>query len=167
MEPGLVVDILSRWVHVGTTIVLVGGSVFLRFVLMPATAELPDADEQALRARVVSIWRKFVGMGIGLLLLSGLYNYVRAVPLHKGEGAYHALIGTKMLLALVVFFLASALTGRAQAFERLRENRKKWLGVTIVLAATVVALGGIAKVAFRGSPSTPSENPAVSTPAEG
>jgi uncharacterized membrane protein len=167
MEQGLIVDVLSRWVHVGTTIVLVGGSVFLRFVLMPAAAELPDADEQALRARVVSIWRKFVGIGIGLLLLSGLYNYWRAVPLHKGEGAYHALIGTKMLLALVVFFLASALTGRAQAFERLRENRKKWLAVTIVLAATVVGLGGIAKVAFRGSAATTNENSAVSTLAEG
>ena len=37
-----VLDLLSRWTHVGAAIVLMGGAIFTRFVLMPAAAELPE-----------------------------------------------------------------------------------------------------------------------------
>ena len=43
METGLIIAIISRWMHIGSAIVVVGGSVFMRFVLMPAAAELPEA----------------------------------------------------------------------------------------------------------------------------
>lgn len=145
MDALLPVDVLSRWVHVGTAIVLVGGSVFKRFVLMPAANGLPDSEHTALRERVMGTWRKYVGIAIGLLLLSGVYNYVRAIQAGR-HGLYHALIGTKIILALVVFFLASALVGRSPTFEPLRQQRKKWLAITILLAALVVALAGVAKV---------------------
>jgi uncharacterized membrane protein len=149
MDTLLPVDILSRWVHVGTAIVIVGGSVFMRYVLMPAADPLPDDIHNDLRGRVIGTWRRFVRIGIGLFLLSGFYNYMRAIPAHKGDGLYHGLIGGKILLAFAVFFLASALTGQSAAFEGLRRQRKKWLAVTILLAAIVVALGGVAKVAAR------------------
>lgn len=142
------IDVLSRWVHVGTVIVLVGGSTFMRFALMPAAAELPDDQHQALRERIFARWRKIVMIGIALILVSGLYNFVRAIPLHKGQGLYHGLIGTKIILALVVFFLASALVGRSEKFEPLRQNSKKWLGILLLLAAIIVGISGYAKVAI-------------------
>lgn len=142
------VDVLSRWIHIGTVIVLVGGSAFMRFALMPAAAELPDDQHEALRARIFARWRKIVGIGIGLILISGLYNYVRAIPLHRGQGLYHGLIGSKIIIALVVFFLASALVGRSGKFEPLRQNAKKWLGVLLLLAAIIVGISGYAKVAI-------------------
>ncbi len=121
----------------------------MRLALMPAAAELPDDEHQALKERIFARWRKIVGMGIGLILLSGLYNYVKAIPLHKGQGLYHGLIGTKMILAFVVFFLASALTGRSEKFEPLRQNSKKWLGIMLTLSAIIIAISGFAKVALR------------------
>lgn len=140
--------VLMRWVHVGTAIVVLGGSVFMRFVLMPAAAPLPEADHDALRGRIMSRWRKIVMIGIALFLLSGFYNYlVVAVPGHKGDGLYHGLMGTKILLAFVVFFLASALTGRSKGLEGIRQSSRKWLAVTIVLAAITAAIGGYLKVA--------------------
>ena len=141
MEPQLLIDVLSRWVHVGTAIVILGGSVFMRFVLMPAADRLPDEAHNTLREGVLATWRKFVMIGIGLFLLSGFYNYIRAIPLHRGDGLYHALMGTKIILAFAVFFLASALTGRSAALEPIRQRRKLWLTVTILLAAIVAALG--------------------------
>ena len=148
MEDLRALDILSRWVHIGTAIVVLGGSVFMRFILMPAAAELPDAEHEALRERVMARWKRFVMIGIGLFLVSGFYNYlVVALPNHKGDKLYHPLIGTKILLALGVFFLASALTGRAAAFEGIRKNSKKWLLVMIALAAAVVAISGVLKIA--------------------
>lgn len=144
-------DVLMRWIHVGAVIVLVGGSVFKRFVLMSAAAELPETERTALRERVTAVWRKFVGLGIGLILISGLYNYlVVSVPRHWGDGLYHALLGVKICLAVLVFFLASALTGRAQGLERLRRNAKRWLTVMLLLAAVIVAISGFLRV--RGQP---------------
>lgn len=148
MDLELIMNVISRWAHIGTVIVLIGGSAFMRLALMPAAAELPDDQHQALKEKVFSRWRKIVGMGIGLILISGLYNYVKAIPLHKGQGLYHALIGTKMILAFVVFFLASALTGRSEKFEPLRQNSKKWLGILLLLAAIIIGISGVAKVAI-------------------
>lgn len=147
MDPLTLVDILSRWAHVGAAVVLIGGSVFMRFVLMPAAAELPDDLHQALRARVIQRWKRIVMIGIALLLLSGFYNYIKiAIPAHKGDGLYHGLLGTKILLAFFAFFLASALTGRSPALERFRTDAKKWLLVLIALTAAVVAIAGYLKV---------------------
>ena len=142
----LAVDVFSRVLHVGTAIVLVGGTVFMRCVLMQAAAGLPEAEHDALRQRLLGRWKRVVHAGIGLLLLSGFYNYIQAIPKHRGDGLYHGLLGTKMLLAVVVFFLATALVGRSKVFERMRQNRAKWMGVMIVLAALIVVISGFVKV---------------------
>jgi len=153
MDDLTALNVLSRWIHVGTAIVVLGGSVFMRFVLMPAAAGLPDAEHDALRQRVMGRWKKFVMAGIALFLISGFYNYlVVSIPAHKGDRLYHPLIGTKILLAFAVFFLASALTGRSAAFEGIRRNNKTWLLVTIVLAAIVVAISGVLKIAVPPKP---------------
>lgn len=148
MDPMIILDIISRWIHVGAAIVLLGGAVFMRYVLMPsASATLGDAEHDSLRTQLLGRWKKYVMVGITLLLLSGFYNYIAvAIPQHKGEGLYHGLMGTKILLALAVFFLASALTGRSPKFEGLRQNRARWLSVLILLAALVVAIAGALKL---------------------
>ena len=48
-------------------------------------------------------------------------------------------MGTKIILAFIVFFLASVLVGRSARFEPLRRDRKKWLVITIVVAFIIVA----------------------------
>ncbi|TWU39941.1 hypothetical protein Q31b_32570 [Novipirellula aureliae] len=139
-------DVVSRIVHVATAITLVGGSAFLLFVLMPAAKQLEEAPHQQLSKLVMGRWKRFVHAGILLFLLSGFYNYYRAIAKHDGDGLYHALIGTKMLLALGIFFLASALVGNSAAFEGIRKNRAKWLGWVVFLAAIIVIISGYVKV---------------------
>jgi len=154
MDPLMILDVLSRWVHVGTAVVLVGGSVFMRYVLMPAASTtLQEADHDALRQQLMARWKKYVMIGIVLLLASGLYNYVKvAIPNHKGDGFYHGLMGTKILLGIAVFFLGSALVGRSAKLEGIRRNRARWLSVLILLAGIVIAIGGLLKVAAKGTP---------------
>jgi uncharacterized membrane protein len=142
-----IVSLISRWTHIGTAIVLVGGTVFLRFVLAPAAAQLSDDQHVKLKELVMGTWKKFVHAGIGLFLASGFYNYIVVqAPKHKGDGAYHGLMGGKMLLALVIFFIASALVGRSKAFEGMRKTSKFWQLVMIVLAAVIVGISGYLKV---------------------
>jgi uncharacterized membrane protein len=145
-----IVDVISRIVHVGTAITLVGGSVFMLWVLMPSAKELSDETHQKLATAITSRWKRFVHIGIALFLISGIYNFVRALPNHRGDGLYHALIGTKILLALAVFFIAAALVGRSASLEPIRRNRAKWLKILVTLAAVIVIISGFVKV--RGMP---------------
>lgn len=156
------IDVLARWVHVGTVVALVGGTAFVRFVLLPAAEQLDDSARATLHEAVTARWKRFVHAGIVLILLSGLYNYARGAAVHQGDSLYHALIGTKILLALGVFFLASALVGRSAAFETLRRNRRLWLGVVVALAAVIIAISGFVKVrGVRGAPAAQSRRQKV------
>ena len=142
-----VLSLLSRWTHIGTAIVLVGVTCFLRFVLAPAAAQLPDVEHQKVKELVMKTWKKFVHAGITLFLASGFYNYlVVQAPNHKGDKLYHALMGTKILLALGIFFFASALVGRSKSFEGMRKNAKLWQLVIIILAAIIVGISGYLKM---------------------
>ncbi len=149
----LTIDVLSRIIHVGTAITLIGGSAFMLLVLIPAARQLGDEAHDKLAAAIQSRWKRFVHIGVTLFLISGFYNYLQAIPNHKGDGLYHALIGTKILLALVVFFIAAALVGRSTKLESMRQNRSKWLTILVLIAAVIVAISGFVKV--RGVPVQP------------
>ena len=58
------------------------------------------------------------------------------------QTSYHALFGAKFLLALVIFYFASALVGRGQGTQWIRNARATWLSVTLGLALAVVMISG-------------------------
>ena len=140
------IDVASRIFHVLTAIVLLGGSTFMLLVLLP---ELKSGESESRNQLVTGLrnrWKKLVHPGILLFLVTGFYNYFRAMPNHKGDGLYHALIGTKIILALGVFFLASALVGRSAAFEGMRKDNAKWLTILCLLGIAIVAISGFVKI---------------------
>jgi uncharacterized membrane protein len=148
MDSVEIINVLSRWLHIATAIVVVGGTVFIRFVLTPAAERLPEAEHVRLREGIMLRWRKVVAAGIGLFLLSGFYNYywIIAAGKRRGDGAYHALLGGKIVLSFVVFFLASVLVGRSARFEPLRRQRKTWMTVVVLLAFLIVLIASYLKV---------------------
>lgn len=152
MDTTLLIDTLFRIVHVGTAITVVGGSIFMCFVLLPSAEQLNDEEHDKLRAGVIGRWKKFIHIGVALFIVSGFYNYFKMIPLHKGDGLYHALVGTKVLLAFSIFFIAEALVGKSKAFEKMRQERGKWLKIMILLAAVIISISGFVKT--RGVPET-------------
>ncbi len=141
MDPMFVLSLVSRWIHVGTAVVLVGGLFALRFVVHPVLAGRPE-DLAAIRGR----WKKYVHGGIALLLLTGAFNYWRAIVGGRVDGIYHAMIDTKILLAMGSFFLSSALVGRSAGTQKFRDAAPKWAGVVLLLGAVIIALSGVVKV---------------------
>ena len=100
----------------------------------------------AMRAR----WSKIVAGAIGFLLLSGLYNIAMISIHYTLPRWYNPLFGVKFLLALVIFMVASLLTGRTAAADKLRaENARFWLNLNIVLAVAVVCISGVLRTAER------------------
>ena len=142
MEPELILGIVSRWLHIGSAIVLLGGTICLKFVVGPVLKDQSQELKEAVRGR----WKRFVHAAIAGLLLSGVYNYVRAFPMHSGDGLWHAMVDTKIILALGVFFIASVLAGRSKGTQKFRDNAGKWTTIAILLGLLIVAMSGIAKV---------------------
>ncbi len=137
--------IVSRWLHIGAVIVAIGGAAFLRFVLTPAATEtLSAGDHDRLREAVRSRWSKFVFGCIGLLLLTGGLNFmVLVLPAKMEPMPYHAIFGVKFMAALGVFFIASGLAGKSQAFVAMRDKSRSWLNILLFLAAVIVLLSGV------------------------
>ena len=149
MDPTL---LLLRWAHVLAAIVAMGGLVFARFALLPAVAELDESSRDRIHDAIRRRWLPWVIGAITVLLASGLANFLIFNARVKQEGwaggewmrqtSYHALFGAKFLLALVVFYFASGLVGRGQGTQWIRNDRAKWLSVTLGLALAVVMLSG-------------------------
>lgn len=145
MNTELIVPVLFRWLHILAAIVAVGGTFFLRFVLLPSAQDALSAEQHAaLRAGLIRRWKIVVMVCITALLVSGVYNFVfTALPKGRVHPAYHPLFGVKFLAALGVFFIASALTGRAAAFAKMRQNSRYWLTASAFLALLVVLISGV------------------------
>ncbi len=139
-------SIISRWVHIVSVVALVGGTVFMRFALIPSADESLDTDQHdRLRHNVLKRWKRVVHACVGLLVVTGSYNFYMSMHDHVPAMPYHAFFGPKLLLALVVFFFAIALTGSSPGFASLRANPRKWLSVQIVLALTIILISGVMK----------------------
>ena len=143
-------DVASRFLHVLTAIILLGGSTFMLLVILPSLQASEDSLRKSMASTIRDRWKRFVHLGIAIFLLTGFYNYFQAMPKHKGDGLYHALVGTKILLALAVFFVASALVGRSSTFDSMRQNQRKWLTLLCLLGIVIVAISSFVNV--RGIP---------------
>lgn len=141
-----IVGILFRWMHILAAMTAVGGTIFMRLALLPAASQLSDDARKTLHEAVRSHWARPVQISILFLLISGLYNIIFDIggqyDLSKVR-YYHPIFGIKVLLALAIFFIASALTGRSPSLQKMRDNRRLWLTVNMVLAILVVCLSGI------------------------
>jgi len=139
-------DLVLRWIHIIGAITLVGGAIVMRFAYLPAMAEQSSPEfASAFRRRMA----KLVMMSSGLLLVSGLVNFVLLVKQYELPGPYHMMFGIKFLLVFAVFFLSAALTGRSKLAEKLRQKEGTWLTINLLLAVTVVCLAGLMKTTDR------------------
>lgn len=138
-----VLQVLSRWLHVGSAIVMIGGVVFWQFALLPAARTLNDSDRETLGNEVGRRWKFFVHGPITLLILTGIYNIVARFQNGGPVVAWHMLVGIKILVALFIMFVLSALVGRSRALAPMRQQPAVWMSTVAILAAIVVLLSVI------------------------
>lgn len=92
-----------RWIHISSMATLIGGIIYGRLVMAPASSSLAADAQEALADHAASNYRPLVVASMIGLILSGLYRYM-TTPGHRPF--YHALFGIKMLLVLHVFAVA-------------------------------------------------------------
>jgi uncharacterized membrane protein len=149
MDLGELVNLVSRWLHILAAITAVGGTIFARFVVVPALEPLPSDQRGALHAAMRARWSKIVAAAIGFLLASGLYNFAVISIDYRVPRWYHLVFGVKFLSALVIFTVASLLAGKSPASDNVRRHLRFWLNLNIALAVVVVLLSGVLRTAEK------------------
>ena len=139
--------LLARWLHIVAVTIALGGPLFIRFALLPATASLDDATRAAFRGQIMRRWKVFVYVAITTFILTGLYSFLvvrRWADFAPADQVlYQAIFGIKMILALVLFFLASALTGTSTVFAPIRKNVRIFASFSFLLGLAIVALANL------------------------
>jgi uncharacterized membrane protein len=167
--------LVFRWLHILAAMAAVGGPMFILWALLPAAASLPDDAHRALKEGIRRRWSRVVMIAIAFLIASGLYNLIAFEKASRGwdqawhDGparVYHLLLGVKLLLALAIFFLASALTGRTPSMARFRENAKFWVTVNLILGIVLVGISGQMRMLHIGPPPAPAKVESASVPLE-
>ena len=156
------IGLLLRWSHLLAAITALGGLIFSRFALLPALEDLDEDSRRRVHDGIRRSWMKWVMGSITILLLTGLANYLLMINRANTEAwggngrmwmkahGYHAFMGTKILFAFALFYLASALIGRGEATQWARDDRKKWLTITLGLGLAVVILSGYLRQMHTG-----------------
>ena len=99
---------LTRWLLLTSVVTLIGGILYARFVMNPASSTLAPDARAGLENDAAGRFRSLVYAAMTLLVLSGVYNFLYKNP---RTALYHALFGVKILLVLHVFAIAILATG--------------------------------------------------------
>jgi uncharacterized membrane protein len=144
--------LIMRYMHILGAIMLMGGTIFVRFALAPTAALLDAAARTDLHEKVRARWSKFVMLAAALLLISGLVNLALASRYEFGPpvgNKYHMIVGVKFLLGIPIFFIASFLAGRSATAKKFQEKATFWMNVNLALALIMVLIGGFLKFVPR------------------
>jgi len=132
-------NVFSRWVHVSSAVLGAGSLMLLGWALLPAGAEGAPVSPAVLRR-----FKRLFHIAMGLLLLSGAYNLIVVLPKANALGdvkpMYHSLLGTKILLALVLFAIMVDWLARASRSEAAAPSRSPAITVAVLLALLVLLL---------------------------
>lgn len=142
-------NLAMRWLHIIPAIALVGGTIFMRFAVVPACEQLDDEQREKVQESVRRGWSRLLMPSILFLLISGFVNTWNISKTYDFPGGYYMmpLLAIKFVLAIAIFYIASLLAGRSEAASKFRQNQQTWLNVNILLAVLLVCIAGAMRLA--------------------
>jgi len=132
--------VAARYIHIVSAIFAVGGMAFMIICVSPAMRLVDDSFRESILRMVSKRFTIVQNVAVIALLLTGVYNWVLNNETYSAIKPWgQMLIGTKTLLALVLFGIVWART-----FGLIKEgNPKRWLMINIHIAAVVILLASI------------------------
>ena len=128
-------------IHVTAVVFGVGGLAFLLLVLTPSLGDLRPEQRALLAQQVIGRFRWVIWSAIVTLLVSGLYS-IREYYWEVAWGKSWMLLTVKIVLALIVFVIALALTLPFRVLDWVRARRQIWLSIAVGLAVAVIFISG-------------------------
>ena len=145
-----ILNLAMRWLHIIPAIALVGGTLFMRFAVVPAYDQLDDEQRDKIQESVRRGWSRLLMPSILFLLISGFVNTANISIAYDFPGGYYMpLLGLKLFLAIAIFYIASLLAGRSEGAKKFQQDQRKWLNINILLAILLVCIAGAMRLADR------------------
>ena len=130
--------IIMRYIHIVSAITAVGGIMFCMLCLSPAVRLLDDGFRDSLLKLVHGRFLRVLWVCIAGLTISGVFAWMHWAPIYKDMGPLgNALIGTKVLLAVMMFAVVGARS------IGMIKNPRVALMINIHLAAGVILIAAI------------------------
>jgi len=127
-------NVIMRWLHISSVVVLVGGVLYARLVIVPALVSLPTQDQETLGDAMAARYRSLLYLAMLFLLGTGIYNFV----MNLGRGPlYQALLGIKLLLVLHVFAVGILIV-KPKNVKRARQMTGLLISGLIIIAISAV-----------------------------
>lgn len=150
MTADILIHLITRFLHIGSIVLLLGGVAYARLVVSPALSGL--GNETALQVAKASAqrFRTLLYSLLAVIVLSGFYNYFTySGPRHTP--AYQTWFGIKFLLVLHV--LATAVLWSTAPYRDaadLSKSRRRLLSLTISGFAIVLISAYLRSLSQRG-----------------
>jgi uncharacterized membrane protein len=130
-----IIQVVMRYLHIVSAVVAVGGMAFWSLCVVPAAKRLDESTRGPFLKSVQERFLKVVLVAIAGLIISGTYNWVMLAGEYRKMGWQgNALIGTKVLLATVIFCIVFA-----RSIGLIKPTRF-WHMFNLHLAAVVILL---------------------------
>ena len=127
-------NVLMRWLHLTSMVVLIGGVLYARFVIVPALTSLPAQDQDTLGAAMSARYRSLLYLAMLFLTGTGIYNMF----MNLGRGPlYQALLGIKMLLVLHVFAVGILIV------KPKNPKRARMMTGIVISGLTIIAMSAV------------------------
>ncbi len=135
-----ILQIVMRYLHVVSAIIAVGGLAFVSLALLPSLRLFDESFRGSLMQALHQRFQRVVWLCVGGLVLSGTFNWMALAGQYKSMGPLgNALIGTKVLLAVILF---AVIWAHGAGFGRDKSPRF-WLMMKLHLAAVIILLGSV------------------------
>ena len=149
--------ILSRWLHVISACLVIGGLFFIRVILPLGVAQAEPLSRDAVFLRCRKVFKMLIHTCVMLLLLTGAFNTWRAWPdyaLHKG--LTHGLWGTHFLLGFSAMIIAIVLLAPPAPPTWHRTGAMVNLVLLFLAVAAASSVKFVRERAIRSAPPAPS-----------
>ena len=134
-----IIQIVMRYVHIVSAILLVGGTAFIAMVMRPCLLRVEDGVRASVQKLTLDRFIRIVWIGITGLVISGVYNWITFAATYRELGpAGHSLIGMKVLLAMILFALVWA-----NRIGLVKLTQRAYLMINLHLAAMVILIAVI------------------------
>ena len=127
-------NVIMRWLHITSVVVLIGGVLFARLVIAPVLRSLPAPEQDTLGDAVAARYRSLLYLAVLLLTGTGIYNMV--VNLGRGP-LYQALLGIKLLLVLHVFAVGLLIV------KPKNPKRARLMTGVVISGLTIIAISAV------------------------
>lgn len=146
----LIIHLFARFIHIFSVILLLGGVIYARLVLVPVLNVLPENLRMQAAAGAQLRFRGTLYSLLGLILLSGLYNFLTYAGPKHGQ-TYQIWFGVKMLLMAHIF--AAAILWSTSPYgdvEIAGKSKRRLLSISISGVVVVLISAYLRSLTQRG-----------------